>query len=106
VSGEHLVLLNLNPTVCRLVLLQDKPEDAQVRHRPVNMFLMDDKGDFNKNLSEAFLRLWGEAGLDFPLPVSPFTTLCHYSLDVIRILPALAQFISSLSHLQNNYGSL
>ena len=37
---------------------------------PVNLYLVDENGDLDKNLSEAFLTIWGRDGLHFNLNVS------------------------------------
>lgn len=48
----------------------ENPTDSPFMDLPVNMFLMDKSGNFDKNLSEAFLTLWGRDGLDFEYMVS------------------------------------
>lgn len=72
VTAESIVFLNLNEKNCRRKIeeTKDDPPSNLPVYLPVNMFIMNENGDFDKNLSEAFLNVWGQYGLDFELPVS------------------------------------
>lgn len=70
-TADHVVFLNLNEKNCFDKIQETSEENFGIQLLlPVNMFLMDDNGDFDKNLSEAFLTIWGREGLNFELPVS------------------------------------
>lgn len=70
VTADHVVFLNLNEKNCFDKIQEISEEKFGIQLLlPVNMFLMDDNGDFDKNLSEAFLTIWGRDGLNFELPI-------------------------------------
>lgn len=72
VTADNVVFLNLKEKNCAEKMQEalENPTDPSFMYLPVNMFLMDKNGDFDKNLSEAFLTLWGKDGLDFEYTIS------------------------------------
>lgn len=70
VTAEFILFLNLNDKTCAEKMAENVENPSKRMFLPVNMFIMDKNGDFDKNLSEAFLTLWGMNGLDLALPVS------------------------------------
>ncbi|EEB16306.1 hypothetical protein Phum_PHUM417640 [Pediculus humanus corporis] len=71
VTSDSIHFLNLSDRHCLEKIEETRRKESnRTVFLPVNMFLMDKNRDFDKNLSEAFLTLWGRHGLDFDLPVS------------------------------------
>ncbi|KAK6631517.1 hypothetical protein RUM44_006044 [Polyplax serrata] len=70
VTSDAVHFLNLSDRSCQEKIAESQGiEPNGTIFLPVNMFLMDKNGDFDKNLSEAFLTIWGRQGLDFDLPI-------------------------------------
>jgi len=64
VTDRNVVFLNLDIAMCQSI------SSDTLELIPVNLYLVDENGDLDKNLSEAFLTIWGRDGLHFNLNVS------------------------------------
>ncbi|KAL0271480.1 UNVERIFIED_CONTAM: hypothetical protein PYX00_008561 [Menopon gallinae] len=107
VTAESIVFLNLNEKNCRRKIEEskDEPPSNLPVYLPVNMFIMNENGDFDKNLSEAFLNVWGQYGLDFELPIrkvdflSPLGGLYDLPNDSVGVSVIAAIVISCVAGL-------